>query len=124
MSDLRPIASARGQRRRAPRLLTAALVELLRAHRPPPSTADDEHVWICLTPATAAAIARIAARRDGSIESYREHPAHEATQQPIRVATATAADWRQDAWQAAGEGLIAITDALALCAQIDPPGAA
>lgn len=123
MSDLRPIASARGQRRRAPRPLTAALVELLRAHRPP-TTADDEHVWICLTPATAAAIARIAARRDGSIESYREHPAHEATRQPIRVTAATAADWRRDAWQAAGEGLIAITDALALCAQIDPSGAA
>lgn len=123
MSDLRPIASARRHRRRAPRPLTAALVELLRACRPA-TTAGDEHIWICLTPATAAAIARIAARRDGSIESYRKHPAHEATQQPIRVAAATAADWRQDAWQAAGEGLIAITDALALCAQIDPSGAA
>ena len=123
MSDLRPIASARGQRRRAPRPLIAALVELLRACRPA-TTAGDEHVWICLTPATAAAIARIAARRDGSIESYREHPAHEATQQPIRVAATTAADWRQDAWQAAGEGLIGVTDALALCAQIDPSDAA
>ena len=124
MSHLRPIASARGQRRRAPRPLTAALVELLRAHRPPPSTTDDEHVWICLTPATAAAIARIAARRDGSIESYRDHPAHEATHRPTRVAATTAADWRQDAFQAAGEGLIGVTDALALCAQIDPSDAA
>ena len=117
MSDLRPIAS------RAPRPLTAALVELLRTHRPP-TTTDDEYVWICLTPATAAAIARVAARRDGSIASYRDHPAHEATHRPTRVAATTAADWRQDAWQAAGEGLIGITDALALCAQIDPSGAA
>ena len=123
MSVLRPIASARGQRRRAPRPLGAALVELLRAHRPP-TTTDDDGVWVCLTPATASAIARISARRDGSMRRYREHPAQEAARAAVRVHATTAAEWRADAWQAAGEGLIAVTDALALCAQIDPPGAA
>ncbi len=122
MSNPRPIASARGHWRRAPRPLSAALVELLRTHRPP--TTDDEHVWVCLTPATAAAIARIAARRDGSIASYCEHPAHAAAKEPVRVSCATAAQWRQDAWLAAGEGLIGVSDALALAAQIDAPGAA
>jgi hypothetical protein len=121
MSVLRPIASARRQRR-APRPLSAALVELLRAHRPPTST-DDEDVWICLTPATASAIARIAARRDGSMRHYRAHPAHAAARAPVRICAATAAQWRADAWQAAGEGLIAVTDALALAAQIDPGAA-
>lgn len=123
MSVLRPIASARGPRRRAPRPLTAALVELLRAHRPL-TTIDEEHVWICLTPATAAAIARIAARRAGSMQSYRDHPAHESAQRPMRVPAATAAVWCEDAWQAAGEGLIGVSDALLLAAQIDDPGAA
>ena len=121
MSDHRPIAS--GRRRRAPRPLSAALVELLRAHRPP-TTADEEPVWICLTPPTAAAIARIAARRAGSMRGYRDHPAHEAARAPVRVSVATAAEWRQDAWQAADEGLLDITDALALAAQVDPPGVA
>ncbi|MFP5364306.1 MAG: hypothetical protein ACLGI5_16420 [Thermoleophilia bacterium] len=123
MSVLRPNASARRQHRRAPRSLTAALVELLRAHRPPTTTADD-HVWICLSPATAAAIARIAARRAGSMRSYRDHPAHEATRRPLRVPQAMAAVWCEDAWQAAGEGLIGISDALLLAAQLDAPDAA
>jgi hypothetical protein len=124
MTHLRPNPRARGNRRRAPRPLTTALVQLLRAHRPPPTTPDDDHIWICLSPATAAAIARISARRDGFIKSYRKHPAHEASQRPIRVAATTAAEWRQDALRAAGEGLIDVADALALCAQIDPSGAA
>jgi hypothetical protein len=123
MSVLRPTSSARRQHRRAPRPLTASLVELLRAHRPPTTTAD-EHVWICLSPATAAAIARIAARRAGSMRSYRDHPAHQAIQQPLRVPAATAAVWCEDAWQAAGEGLIGVSDALLLAAQLDAPGAA
>jgi hypothetical protein len=42
----------------------------------------------------------------------------------MRVRTSTAAQWRAGAWQAANEGLISVADALALAAQIDPPGAA
>lgn len=122
MTIRRPIAEHR-QRRRAPRPITGALVELLRAHRPL-TTADDGHVWVCLTPATAAAIARIAARRDGSMRDYRDHPAHEATRHPVRIPASTAALWCEDAWRAAGEGLIGVGDALALAAQVDPPGAA
>jgi len=101
--------------------LTAALVELLRAHRPP--TTDESDVWVCLTPATAAAIARIAARREGSLAGYRDHAAYEATRKSVRVCAATAADWRLDAWQAADEGLIGVDDARALAAQIDAPQA-
>ena len=119
MSVFRSSASTRRQRRRTPRPLTAALVELLRAHRPP--TTDESDVWVCLTPATAAAIARIAARREGSLAGYRDHPAHRAARQPIRVCAATAAEWRLDAWQAADEGLIGVDDARALAAQIDAP---
>lgn len=122
MSSQRQIAASRGQRRRAPRPLTTALVGLLRAHRPA-RAADEDGVWICLTPATAAAIARIAARR-GDPTAPREHPAHDAARAPLRVPATTAAQWRADAWRAAGEGLIAAADALALAAQIDPPGAA
>ncbi len=121
MSVFRPGASTRRQRRRAPRPLTAALVELLRAHRPP--TTDESDVWVCLTPATASAIARVAARREGSLAGYRDHPAHRASRQPVRVCAATAAEWRLDAWQAADEGLIGVDDARALAAQIDPPEA-
>ena len=119
MSSSKPTASLRGQRRRAPRPLTAALVELLRAHRPP--TTDESDVWVCLTPATASAIARIAGRREGSLAGYRDHPAHRASRQPLRVCAATAAEWRRDAWQAVDEGLIGVDDARALAAQIDPP---
>ena len=119
MSVLKPTEAARRQRR-APRLLTAALVELLRAHRPP-STTHEQDVWVCLTPATAAAIARIAARREGSLARYRDHPAHQASRQPLRVCAATAAEWRRDAWQAADEGLIGVDDARALAAQVDAP---
>ena len=119
MSVLRPTEAARRQRR-APRPLTAALVELLRAHRPP-STTHGQDVWVCLTPATASAIARVAARREGSLARYRDHSAHRAARQPVRVCAATAAEWRRDAWQAAGEGLIGVDDARALAAQIDPP---
>ena len=119
MGVLKPTEAARRQRR-APRLLTAALVELLRAHRPP-STTKEQDVWVCLTPATAAAIARIAARREGSLAGYRDHPAHRASRQPVRVCAATAAEWRRDAWKAADEGLIGVDDARALAAQIAPP---
>jgi hypothetical protein len=123
MSVLKPSAPApRGRRRRAPRPMTAALVGLLRAHRPP-TTAGEADVWICLTAATATAIAQIAARREDATESDRDHPAHKAAQQPMRVSATTAAIWRQDACHAAAEGLIAATDALAVCAQIDPPEA-
>ena len=110
-------------RRRAPRPLTAALAELLRLHRPP-TTSEPDSVWICLTPATAAAIARVAARRAGSMAGYREHPAHDAARGPVTVPAATAQQWRDDAWQAAGDGLIAVADALIVAAQVDPPGAA
>ena len=120
MSGSKPTASARRQRRRAPRPLTAALVELLRAHRPA-ATTDEQAVWVCLTPATAAAIARIAARREGSLARYRDHPAHRAARQPVHVCAATAAEWRRDAWQAADEGLIGVDDARALAAQVDAP---
>ena len=122
MSVLKPSAPVpRRRRRRAPRPLTAALVGLLRAHRPSTlTTAAEADVWICLTPATAAAIARIAARREDATEKDRDHPAHKAAQQPMRVPATTAAVWRRDACQAAAEGLIAATDALAVCAQIDP----
>ena len=120
MSVLKPTGSARRERRRAPRPLTAALVELLRAHRPA-ATTDEQAVWVCLTPATASAIARIAARRDRTLARYRDHPAHEASRQPLRVCAVTAAEWRQDAWQAADEGLIGADDARALAAQIDAP---
>ena len=123
MSLPRPTASGRRKPRRGPRPLTAALVELLRTHRPPPTT-DEDQTWICLTPATAAAIARIAARRAGSIEHYRDHPAHEAARRPLRIPATTAAQWRRDAWQAAGEGLIDARDALLLAAQVDPSGPA
>ena len=119
MSVFRPSASTRRQRRRTPRPLTAALVELLRAHRP--STTDESDVWVCLTPATASAIARVAARREGSLAGYRDHPAHRASRQPVRVCAATATQWRPDAWQAADEGLIGVDDARALAAQIDAP---
>ena len=121
MSVLKPTGSARRERRRAPRPLTAALVELLRTHRPPPTNEQD--VWVCLTPAAASAIARIAARREGSLAGYRDHPAHRAARQPVRVCAATAAEWRRDAWQAADEGLIGVDDARALAAQIDAPQA-
>ncbi len=122
MSIRKAIPSARRERRRAPRPLTAALAELLRAQRPP--ITGDDWAWVCLTPATAAAIARIAARRDGSLLRYREHPAHAAVRQPIQVSAATAGQWCLDAWQAADEGLIDVADALAFAAQIDPPGVA
>jgi hypothetical protein len=46
---------------------------------------------------------------------------HEASRAPLRVCAATAARWRADAWLAAGEGLVAVQDARALAAQIDPP---
>ena len=120
MSVLKPTEAAR-RHRRAPRPLTAALVELLRTHRPPPTNEQD--VWVCLTPAAASAIARIAARREGSLAGYRDHPAHRAARQPMRVCAATAAEWRRDAWQAADEGLIGVDDARALAAQIDAPQA-
>jgi hypothetical protein len=109
------------QRRRRPRPLTAALVELLRTHRPTHSS-DEEHIWVCLTPATAAAIAQIAARRAGWIERYRDHPAHEAARRPLRISATTASQWRGDAWRAAGEGLIDEQEALLLAAQIDRAG--
>ena len=123
MSLPRRTEPARRQRRRTPRPLTVALVELLRTHRPT-HTADEEGVWVCLTPATAAAIARIAARRAGSIEHYRDHPAHEAARRPLRISATTAAQWCRDAWQAAAEGLIDERDALLLAAQIDLSGPA
>ena len=119
MSVFRPSASTCRQRRRTPRPLTAALVELLRAHRPP--TTEESDVWVCLTPVTAAAIARIAARREGSLCGYRDHPAHRASRQPVRVCAAMATQWLLDAWQAADEGLIGIDDARALAVQIDAP---
>lgn len=87
----------------ATRALTEALVELLRARRPP-SGSDDAQVWICLTPATAAAIAQMSARRSGSIEHYREDAVHAAARAPMRVRTSTAALWRADAWQAPTKG--------------------
>ncbi len=123
MSDPNPTASVRGKRRGAPRRLSAALTALLRAHRPP-ATTDEQHVWICLTPATAAAIARVAARRHRSLDLLRDHPVHEAARGPTRVTAQTASQWRRDAWQAADEGVITVTDALLLDAQVDPPGAA
>ena len=123
MSTLRQTTPPRARRRRAPRPLVAALVELLRAHRPPTPPGEDT-VWVCLTPATAAAIARVAARRDGSRDLGREHLAHEAARGPLRVSATAAAQWCADAWQAADEGLMAAEDALALAAQIDPRGVA
>ena len=103
---MKPTGSARRERRRA--------------HRPA-ATTDEQAVWVCLTPATASAIARIAARREGSLARYRDHPAQRASRQPVRVCAATAAEWSRDAWQAADEGLIGVDDARALAAQIDPP---
>lgn len=117
-------SSARRPRRRAPRPLTVALAELLRAQRPPAATDEEHGVWLCLTPQLASAIARIAARRAGSMRSYRDHPAHAAARRAVRVSPSTAAQWRQDAWQAVGEGLITVDDALLLSAQVDPPEAA
>lgn len=124
MSLPRPNASARRSRRRAPRPLTAALAELLRAQRPFTATGEEQAVWLCLTPRLASAIARIAARRTGSMRGYRDHPAHAAARRAVRVSPAMAAQWRQDAWLAAAEGLICVEDALLLSAQIDPPDAA
>ncbi|HEX4344686.1 MAG TPA: hypothetical protein VHZ31_03900 [Solirubrobacteraceae bacterium] len=123
MSLSRPTVAGRRRRRRAPRPLTAALAELLRIHRPAPAPPGDA-LWISVTPALAAATARIAARRDGSITSYHDHGAHEAARRPVLVPAAIAAQWCRDAWQAAGEGLIGVPDALLLAAQIDPRGAA
>lgn len=77
-----------------------------------------------MTPAAADAIARIASRRAGSMETYRDHPARDAARGARRVSRMTAAQWRDDAWQAAGEGLIDVADARLLAAQIDPPSAA
>jgi hypothetical protein len=121
VSSPRSNASARRQRRRAARPLTAALTELLHTHRPP---IVEGHIWISMTPAMAVAIADIAARRTDSIQSHRDHPAHEAVRRPLRVSAKTAEQWRRDAWQAAGEGLIGAPEARLLAAQIDPPGAA
>lgn len=117
-----PRGGSEGRRRRAPRLIAPAIVALLRAARP--ACDDDEGVWVCVAPVTADAIARVAARRAGSIERLQDHPIHEAAERPVRVPTDLAAEWRRDAWQAAREGLIATTDALAISAQIDPPDAA
>lgn len=123
MSTSRQQIATRARWRRAPRPLGVALVELLHAHRPP-QLDDGAPVWICVTPATAAAIARVAARLTGSIARQHEHPVHAAALGPIRVDVATAQRWRADAWRAAGEGLIAVSDALALAAQIDASGEA
>ena len=103
---MKPTGSARRERRRA--------------HRPA-ATTDEQAVWVCLTPATARAIARIAARREVSLCGYRDHPARLAVGRPLRVCAATAAEWRRDAWQAVDKGLIGVDDARALAAQIDPP---
>lgn len=115
----KPSPRAAPTRRRSPRPIGVAIVALLRASHPPSGPGDD--VWVCAAPATADAIARVAARRAGSIEGLRAHPIHGATEQAIRVPADVAAQWRRDAWQAARQGLISTTDALALSAQIDPP---
>jgi hypothetical protein len=123
MSTSRPTIAARARWRRAPRPLGVALVELLHAHRPP-LLDDGAPVWICVSPRRRRRSHGVAARRAGSIARQHEHPVHAAALGPIRVDAATAQQWRGDAWRAAGEGLIAVGDALALAAQIDASGAA
>lgn len=120
MSVRRATMSVRRLGRRAPRRLNATLAELLRTRRPI-ATAEGR-VWVCITPTTATAIARVAARRAGVPAPDCRHPAFAAARQPVQVCAATAAQWRLDAWQAADEGLIGVADAQALAAQIDPPG--
>ena len=73
---------------------------------------------------TADAIARIAARRTGSITTATDHPARSAVATSVAVARETARQWSADAWQAAREGLIDTTAAQALSDQTGPPDAA
>ena len=83
-----------------------------------------DSVEIRLAARTAAAIARIDARRNATLAPDLTHPAWAAVERSVTVTRTTASRWRDDAWQAVGEGLIAPADAQALSDQLEPRGAA
>jgi hypothetical protein len=84
----------------------------------------DDAVDVRLSAMTAAAIVHIEARRHGALAPHDTHAAFAAVGRSATVGRATAQRWRDDAWQAVGEGLLAPADAQALNDQLEPRGAA
>jgi hypothetical protein len=107
-------------RRRAPRLIGPAVLNLVRTLQ----RVDGDAVEIRLSTQTAAAIARIDARHSALLVPHGIHPAYAAVARNVAVDRATATRWSAHAWQAVGEGLVASADAQALSDQIEPRGAA
>jgi len=105
--------------RRAPRPIGPAVLELVRGLR-----ADEEAVEVRLSAMSAAAIVHIDMRRRGALGPPDTHAAFAAVGRSATVDRATAQRWRDDAWQAVGEGLLAPADAQALSDQLEPRGAA
>ena len=113
-------ASRRTRRRRGLRPIGPALVALVDALQ-----ADSgETVEIRISADTVAAIARIDARDNGSLNPPELHPASEAATAVVTVDRATAERWLVQAWRAVGEGLLAPAHAQELSDQLAPRGAA
>ncbi|MFP5364310.1 MAG: hypothetical protein ACLGI5_16440 [Thermoleophilia bacterium] len=106
-------------RRRAPRPIGPAVLELVRT----PRDAQDA-VEVRLSAMTAPAIVHIDMRRHVALAPPDAHAAFAALARSATVDRATAQRWRDDAWQAVGEGLLAPADAQALSDQLEPRGAA
>ena len=109
----------RRSHRRAPRLIGPAVLDLVQTLR-----RDAAIIEIRLSAQTATAIARIDARTSGCLQTHDAHPARAAVGRGASVERATALRWRDQAWQAVGEGLLAAADAQALSDQLEPHGAA
>lgn len=107
-------------RRRSLRPIGPAVAELLDTLRP----ASDEPIDVTLSARTAAAIARLDARRTGALTDHRTHPAHAAAMTTVEVDRPTLERWTALAWQAVGEGLLAPREAQALSDLLEPRGAA
>jgi hypothetical protein len=106
--------------RRSLRPIGPAVAELLDTLRP----TSDGPIDITLSARTAAAIARLDARRTGTLTDRRTHPAHAAATTIVAVDRPTLERWTTLAWQAVGEGLLAPPDAQALSDLLEPRGAA
>lgn len=107
------------RRRRAPRPIGPAVLELVDALKP-----EREIVEIRLSARLAAAIAEIDARDVPPLNTSATQTAHPAAAAIVSVERRTAERWNVQAWRAVGEGLIMPAEAQSLSDQLAPRGAA
>ena len=108
--------TGRRQRRRAPRLVGPAVLDLVAtlAHRP------DETVELRLSAALAALIDTV---EGASAYAPRPQQPSGARAASVTVDRATAERWEAQAWRAVGEGRVAAAEAQHLSDQLAPRGA-